>query len=73
MDTHRDPEVRRLALEIQTARYALSELEAMAAEAHFYATQHASTLADAQKALARIWRRLTAELQRIGPVAPKRR
>jgi hypothetical protein len=68
-----DPVVRRLVLEIQTDRYAYDEMDAMVAEAYFYLTQHSATLADAQKALARIRRRLTAELQRIGPVAPKRR
>lgn len=65
---HRDPDVRRLALEVQAGRYAISELQAMTAEAYFYLTRHSATLEDAQKALARIRHRLHAELERIGPI-----
>ena len=66
--THRDPDVRRLALEVQTARYAIAELQALTAEAYYDTTRHAATLQDAQKALARVRRRLAVELGRIGPI-----
>lgn len=70
---HRDPDVRRLALEVQTGRYALHELHSMTAEAYYYLTQRSATLEDAQKALARIRRRLHRELERIGPIDSGRR
>ncbi|TDV04705.1 hypothetical protein [Paraburkholderia caballeronis] len=66
--THRDPEVRRLVLEIQTGRHAFAELEALAAEEYFYLTQHSATLEGARKALAKIRHRLHVEMERIGPV-----
>lgn len=65
---HAHPDVRRLALEVQTARYALAEIEAMAAEAHWYICRDKSTVEDATRSLARIRRRLMQEMQRIGPV-----
>lgn len=70
---HRDPDVRRLALEVQTGRYAISELAGMAAEANFRANKPHATLEDAQKELARIRWRLLKELQRIGPLTDDRR
>jgi hypothetical protein len=65
---HKDPDVRRLALEVQTGRYTFSELAGMVAEAHFRANKPRATLEDAQKELARIRWRLLKELQRIGPI-----
>lgn len=70
---HRDPDVRRLALEVQTGRYTISELAGMAAEAHFRVNKPHATLEDAQKELARIRWRLLKELQRIGPLTNDRR
>jgi hypothetical protein len=69
---HRNPDVRRLALEVQTGRYTISELASMVAEAHFRATKPRASLEDAQKELARIRRRLLKELQRIGPITGDR-
>lgn len=66
------PDVRRLALEVQTARYALAELEAMAAEAYWYISRDKATVEDAARSLARIRRRLMQEMQRIGPVTRDR-
>lgn len=67
------PDVRRLALEIQTARYALAELEAMAAEAHWYICRDKATVDDAKRSLGYLRRRLLQEMQRIGPVTGERR
>lgn len=65
---HPQAETRRLALEVQTARYAIAELEALAAEEFWHLDRDSTTADDGRKALARVRRRLMAELQRIGPV-----
>jgi hypothetical protein len=65
---HPQEDVRRLALEVQCGRYAISELEAMAAEGYWYLQKEHATVADARKSLGRLRRRLMEELQRIGPI-----
>lgn len=69
---HKDPDVRRLALEVQCGRFTIAELASMAAEAHFRAEKPHATLEDARKELARIRWRLLKELQRIGPLTERK-
>lgn len=59
--------IRQLALEVQAGRYALYELGAVAAEAHFYICKERSTIEDARRELGRIRWRLNKEAARIGP------
>lgn len=70
---HPQEDVRRLALEVQCGRYAISELEAMAAEGYWYLQKEHATVADARKSLGRRRRRLMEELQRIGPITWQKR
>ena len=66
-------EVCRLALEVQTGRYALSELEAIATEGYWQLQKDHATVAEALRSLGRLRRRLLHELQRIGPIKWERR
>jgi hypothetical protein len=68
-----NPACRRIALEVQTDRYTFAELEAMAAEEYWHLTKESATVDDGRKALARLRRRLMAELNRIGTIDSKRR
>lgn len=70
---HPQPDVRRLALEVQTGRYALAEFEAIAAEAYWYISKEHATVDEARRALGLLRRRLMQEMQRIGPVTRDRR
>lgn len=63
---------RRLALEVQTGRYELYELLALAAEEHFQIEKERATVEDARKAIGRIRRRLHQIKQRIGPLTGER-
>ncbi|WP_321946524.1 hypothetical protein [Paraburkholderia sp. J10-1] len=65
---HKHPDVRRIALEVQTDRHAFAELEALAAEEYWHLSKDSATIDDARKALARIRRRLHKEIERIGPL-----
>ena len=65
--------VGRLALEMLTGRYALSELKAMAGEAYWHLQKEYAMVDDARKSLGRIRRRLMQELERIGPIRWERR
>ncbi|PVX81820.1 hypothetical protein C7402_110225 [Paraburkholderia unamae] len=65
---HPNEDVRRLALEVQTGRHALYELEALTAGELWYLDKKSATIDDARKALARIRRRLMQEKHRIGPL-----
>ncbi|WP_321782809.1 hypothetical protein [Paraburkholderia sp. J94] len=69
----RNEDVRRLALEVQCGRYALSELEALTAEEYWHIDKQSATIVDARKAIARIRRRLRQEMERIGPLTGERR
>jgi hypothetical protein len=67
--TYRDnPEVRRLILEVQCARYSILEISAMAAECHWDLTKERANLEEARKVLGRLRHRLRKELERIGQV-----
>ncbi|MEX3845514.1 hypothetical protein [Paraburkholderia sp. BR10882] len=68
-----NPACRRFALEVQTDRYAFSELEAMAAEEFWHLSKDSATVEDGRRALARLRRRLMAELNRIGTIDSNRR
>jgi hypothetical protein len=72
---HRHPseDVRRLALEMQTGRYAISELEAIAAEGYWHLQKDHATVAEARQALGCLRRALKQELKRIGPITCERR
>jgi len=70
---HPHEDVRRLALEIQTGRYAIAELEAVASEEYWYMRKDGATIDDARRSLARIRRRLQREMARIGPITGDRR
>ncbi|WP_321943307.1 hypothetical protein [Paraburkholderia tropica] len=70
---HPRDDLGRLALEVQTGRYALSELEAIAGEAYWHLRKEHATVDEARKSLGRIRRRLMQELQRIGPIKWERR
>jgi hypothetical protein len=63
-----NPDVRRLILEIQCARYSILELAAMAAECHWDVTKERADLEEARKAFSRLRYRLRKELDRIGQV-----
>ncbi|WP_343666336.1 hypothetical protein [Paraburkholderia tropica] len=69
----RNEDVRRLALEVQCGRHALSELEALTAEEYWHIDKDSATITDARKAIARIRRRLRQEMERIGPLTGERR
>jgi hypothetical protein len=69
---HPREDVGRLALEVQTGRYALFELEAIAAESYWHLQKEGATVAEACRSLGRIRRRLLQELQRIGPISWQR-
>ncbi|MBN3856707.1 hypothetical protein G3N59_25325 [Paraburkholderia sp. Ac-20340] len=69
---HPIPEVKCLALEVQTGRHELSELEAMVADALWHVDKESATIDYARKELRRIRRRLMQVVQRIGPVTEKR-
>lgn len=70
---HPGEEVARLALEVQCGRYAISELEAIAAEGYWRLQKDHATVTEARKSLGRLRRRLMQELQRIGPIKWERR
>lgn len=63
-----DPDVRRLILEIQCARYSFSELSALAAEIHWDVSKEHASLEEARKAFARLRHRLRREIERIGQI-----
>lgn len=65
---HSSELVRTLALEVQCGRYAISEIEALAAEGYWHLQKDYSTVEDAKRSLGRLRRRLVQELQRIGPI-----
>jgi hypothetical protein len=64
------PEVARLILEVQTQRYALSEMRSMAEFARDQAKKDAPELLRKGYALPQLHRRLEAELRRCGQVYP---
>lgn len=68
-----NPACRRFALEVQIDRYAFPELEAMAAEEFWHLSKDSATVEDGRRALARLRRRLMAELNRIGTIDSRRR
>ncbi|WP_434660782.1 hypothetical protein P5W99_11120 [Paraburkholderia sp. A3BS-1L] len=65
--------VRTLALEVQCGRYAISEIEAIAAEGYWHLQKEHATVAEARQTLGRLRWRLMQELQRIGPIKWERR
>ncbi|WP_233875094.1 hypothetical protein [Paraburkholderia adhaesiva] len=69
---HPHPVPRRLALEVQTGRYAIFEIAGMAAEAYWYLDRDSTTVEDCRRELRKLRRRLMAELNRIGPVDRQR-
>lgn len=69
---YRDPDVRRLILEIQCARYSILELAAMVAECHWDLTKERASLEEARKTLGRLRHRLRKELDRIGQINGRR-
>ncbi|MFM0302403.1 hypothetical protein PQQ99_19990 [Paraburkholderia sediminicola] len=66
-----NPDVIRLILEVQTQRYAFSEMRTMAEFARDQAAEEAPELLDKGKALANLHRRLEQELRRSGRVYPE--
>jgi hypothetical protein len=70
---HRSEIVRQLALEVQTGRHALAELNALAAEEHWYLQKEHATLDGARKAVARFRRWLMSERERIGQLTGEKR
>lgn len=69
---YRDPDVRRLLLEIQCARYAILEISAMAAEASWDLNKERANLEDARKTLGRLRSRLRKELDCVGEINGRR-
>jgi hypothetical protein len=64
-------DIRRLILEVQTQRYALSEMRDIAESARNYARQHAPETLGNDRSLTRLHRRLEDELRRGGQVYPE--
>ncbi len=65
--------VKTLALEVQCGRYAISEIEAIAAEGYWHIQKEGATVSQARQTLGCLRRRLIQELQRIGPIIWQRR
>lgn len=65
---HPSADVRRLILEVQTLRYAISEMRTLAEDARRQATEEAPELLYNGRALPKLHRRLENELRRCGRV-----